>query len=558
MRENQSISLSVSGRKAARLSAMFVLAALTACGGGGGGNSTNASPPPTSTSVVRPQTKVLSSAQLQAVSGEDPAGITFTANPGVVAGDIVFTNKTALKVLGIGLPDATGAVRVTGVTPELEEAVSSLKVKVQDLQLTPDMFVPAEGVNVSATRASALGTGRESPQASTVLTLTLMKQLASGLTGQVELTFTPTVTYDIDSDSVSGTASVRGALLAKPSLVYSTAVELPELKILLGSYNVPIAAPPLPPGAVGLRIPIYLRVKTTVGEVNASLGATGQADYGVQLTVRPTDLNVDIIGNGLSFGSTDNFTSLEFGVTSKLDIRVVTGVSLSAMFGLVEPLSGLASAGVQGAYTYRKFSAALDPKSPIDLTCLEAKVDAVQDFSVNAKFFGLRTSKVSEGLSRELYKSNPAPACSTAKFAGPVTLTGQASLLIGNQCPGTYTITGTGTVNTGPSPTLRVVGTETFDHGSCYKNSQPTDIGVPLVPVGVSGAYTLDMTYPFTCAAPCVAGSVTVTGNLNIATTPPSKAPTSIDGNMRVANRNQTPYTGDASGNLSLLFVPAP
>jgi hypothetical protein len=164
-----------------------------------------------------------------------------------------------------------------------------------------------------------------------------------------------------------------------------------------------------------LKVPIEARFSATAGKVKASVGATGTADFGVQAMVMPTDVDLAVIGDGVSFAPNNQYFDFDAGVSAEVEARLVTGVSLSAMFGWSEPLAAKVGTGVRGTFTYATVSSS--GAVPFDASCVQAVMEKVQDFTISAKFFGLRKSKVTVEKAIEFLRSKRPSHCTVAEHA---------------------------------------------------------------------------------------------------------------------------------------------
>lgn len=135
----------------------------------------------------------------------------------------------------------------------------------------------------------------------------------------------------------------------------------------------------------------------------------------------------------------------------------------------------------------------------------------------------------------------------TFNIAGPAAITGSA-------CTGTLSFSGSATVDVGTSSVLRFTGTEAIAL-SCYSQSVPVSVEIPLAGAGTK--LTGSVTFPFTCAPPCIAGQTTYAADLDLVSVGGGRS-TELRGTLSHSNSNQTPFSGTAAGPVVMPAVAQP
>ncbi len=392
-----------------RLATITALCLVASCGGGGGGGDTPAppaaSPPPpppvtpapaiTVAATVAPGTVVLSGTDLQSITAQAPGSITTTAPSTPQVGDVVVTDQVAIKVASVAR-STSGATVLTGDTPALSDALSSLTIDVDGYVPTPDQFVPAggdvtvvdaPGAALAASRSRAAGGAARRPTAVTVnLSKSFSVPLSGALTGTLDISIAPTLDYHVDSRGPSGRITFRAPITAKPSLSIAGNLGRFTKTVELGKYVIPLVVPGLPPLSTALVIPISLVLTVDGANVNASIGTSTTADYGLRADIANGAITLTTLGDGFSYANASDVLSLDAGVSTSVSLAFRTGVELSAFYDHARPIKVDASAGLFASLISAQFDPSL---STFDPGCLSGKISGVA--SANASldlFFG--------------------------------------------------------------------------------------------------------------------------------------------------------------------------
>lgn len=375
--------------------------------------------------VIAANASVLSESQLQTISSEMPGQLVFNGTPNVKVGDVLITQHTVLKVTGISALDENGKTAIVGVVPDLSDVFKSLEINVTGYNPTPDQFIPEDSSVTVVQDTSMQATvnkllSRILPKSSSLLTSTTLKatlsqKVNSAVSGSLTISISPKLDYNVTSDSLSGphgTIKFNSPISASPSVKIDGNILSFDKTFPLGKYRIPIIGPLAPPGMLYLTIPVNLKIKGAGGNISANFGVGATYDSEFTVTVQPASLSIDQTGKGFSFTADgNNITAFDVGVNSNLDARLQTGVSLSAFFGLAEPLYVLVSGGVLSDLTYLKLGASSSTNKPFDISCLSGKISGVAEITARASLFGLSASKQAFNFSTDLYIYAPAPGC---------------------------------------------------------------------------------------------------------------------------------------------------
>jgi hypothetical protein len=166
--------------------------------------------------------------------------------------------------------------------------------------------------------------------------------------------------------------------------------------------------------------------------------------------------------------------------------------------------------------------------------------------SITANYLGDTNFSPSSAAALQQVVGGTVPAA----YAGSLSLAGPAAIT-GTSCIGSLVVDGSAAVNlAGTGASFRLVGTERIQM-NCYNQTGPADITVPLT--RNADMLTGQVQLPFSCAAPCNSGSVTVTVNAQVTGTGPAST---VTGSVIYVNQNQTPFLARATGSFGLTSAP--
>ena len=129
-------------------------------------------------------------------------------------------------------------------------------------------------------------------------------------------------------------------------------------------------------------------------------------------------------------------------------------------------------------------------------------------------------------------------------YRGLVSISGPATAF--STCTGTMSVLGTATTSLGSAPSLHLDSNEIFAM-NCFSQTVFSSLDIPLTVSGDN--LTGTVTFPFTCAPPCVAGQSNVLSRLEEDNQRPNHR---AGGHVDSYQHNQSPLTASAAGTVSL------
>lgn len=396
----------------------LLLLVFAGCGGGSGGAALpGVTEPIQGATVLRDEVKILSSTENWAVIAESKGVLLVPVSVGPRLGDIIVTSGAALKVKSVD-GAANGLVKIQGESPAVEEVFKSINIAANNVQLGADQFVPANS-SVRVTEARSFSAGGNSPKQQ--LTFDVDKELGD-FTAKISIQMSPTLSYAVNTEGgPRGSISFKAPVTISPSLKVSTELmDLPATEFLVGKFVVPVS----PVGAAGLisvEVPIAVVLSAKAGKVTASVGATGNVEYGVELKIQPTSINLVNTSTPFSWGqvaSNDNSMNFDIGASTSVSARLKTGVNLTALFGAAKPISVNAFGGLKASLLYAKLAS---PKagtpSPFDFSCLSGRIDGTFDIEASAKLYGLSATITPISSEIGIKQYSPVAGCTEVELA---------------------------------------------------------------------------------------------------------------------------------------------
>lgn len=399
---------------------------LAACGGGSTDSQPEEEQPRSASATLTSVTKPLSAAESEKVVVISPTEIISKDLNDFSVGDVIVGSNLALKVASVERLDSQ-TQRLVGTQPGFRDVFTSLDLSGMEFYPRPEQFVVEDSAvtvsspPITAMRSSANTSARVQPKAAseTTITIDFTKRFATGIEGVLSLTLSPKITINIIDtpyESLSGLLTFRANMSGKPSLKIKTSrmfeAELYKAKLGYFKISIPIAGP-LAPGALTLKVPIEFVVKLAAGDVEIDLGARFSGDYGFALNIesRPDkQSSIGSVGDGLEFSFEPyRLTSLDSATLTTLSASINTGVSLSVLFGLADPLAAIVEAGVKGDLTQTfQLNAPIVSFEP---KCIGINVDGYAQAKARIQLFGPVFETATIEISKNLYESKVHPNC---------------------------------------------------------------------------------------------------------------------------------------------------
>lgn len=493
-----------------RTLAVTLLFALNACGGGGGETTTAPGSPTASINTsaeLAPSVKKLTASDPGIVS-EAAGGVVFAGDPHLAVGQIILTQRTAIKITRVA-QQADGTFALEGTVPDISEVFNKLSIGLSNLNLQPSDFTPAEGVTVLGDIKTALSA---KPQAGTSNALSLsVERPVSGGKLKLALTVSPSVNLQMDHSTLEAIHAIvdfKTDFDIKPSYSLSLPGPAPkEWKFELGSYrvNVPVAAFPAP-YFVAVKVPVNLVLSATAGKTTLTVGANARTSFGFRGDIHSDfDTPSTMQATGTPWTVTpagSDIVAVDADIGFEVKGYVQTGLSLSLFFGTSEPMAALVNVGLKGD---GKLLSTSTTDFQFNLLCVRAGIKFFSEGLIRVK--GLADTKASLGTDVPLFDYTPASICGTNTFTRSFRLgdNSDESYLIKNgvvsgsrvrQVPGTserISMSISGTVSPAPAgdPNMAFyVGTGTYTYTDGNGKTAPSISFTAIGWLGPNGRFS--------------------------------------------------------------------